>query len=497
MSNSLAAYQTKIYQFLFGTILFALVLNGVKSLCYGQQANLKMKAALIIWTGIALALDRNYWLLYPLFASLPFRIPNIPFSSTELACISVVAMSFVRSAQHRDSFSFNSSKQVFWAAPYYLWTCVIFAMNPVGLYFFGSHLIGGRNYLWLFLGFVTLLTFSQLELREGELKKLFWIQIVFVFIRIIKALNGAADIDDVGSLATRYYLLPFATLGTMIFCRYDLQKIMTSPILFSLASICSLATVLSGKRSVTGALLITPVLTAMFRKRYGFTLKCGVVFAFLLLFILAGQGHFYNLPPSVQRGLSFLPAKWDSRFKRMGFKDDFRHALQNRAKDIIRENPFFGRKGLGFDPNEWAVAISAIDADETTAEGHAISGNWHNKFYGMWADFGVVAPFSWYFFMIAVVRWVWKRRAWFLDESYSSTYFRIWSVSMVVTLISTYGQSAKTPFETWPIFGMLLALWNGKRAELVRATSRMSARTLAGQSGSGSDSRGIQVYVRP
>ena len=495
MANPIAAYQTKAYQLLFGTALFLAVLGGIKKLCTGNVTDIKLMAALVVAGAVALALDKDYWLLYPLFSSFPFRIPGIPFSSSELACIAVIGMSFVRGAMHRDSFRFNSTKQALWAAPYYCWTCLIFLMNPIGLQVFGSSQIGARNYLWLFLGFVTLLTFSRLELTETGLRKLFWAQTIFVVVRIVRALNGAADLEDVESLSTRYYLLPFSTLATMFLCRYNLKRIFTSPSLLILVAFSALATMLSGKRSVSGGLLITPFLVAALNRKYKFAIQSGLIFAFLMFFVLAGQGNFYRLPPSVQRGLSFLPAKWDDQFKRMGAKDPFRAALQKRAKEIIRENPVFGRKGPGFDPMEMISILSS--SSKEAGEGHALSGNWHNKFYGMWADFGIVAPFSWYFFMIAVVRWIWKHRDFFLGESYSATYFRIWAVAMIVTLISTYGQSSKTPFETWPVFGMLLALWNGKRAELVRVTSRMGVRTLAGQSGSGSDSRGIQVYVRP
>ena len=175
---------------------------------------------------------------------------------------------------------------------------------------------------------------------------------------------------------------------------------------------------------------------------------------------MVGHGRLYDLPYSVQRGLSFLPGRWDQSLERYGFNDDFRAELQRRAKLIIHEHPWMGRKGLATDARELSWVVTYTGARDAMFAGHELASNWHNKFYGMWADFGVIAPFSWYGFVIAVVIWGLRRRNEYLDDSYASTFYRYWLYSMILDLVLAYGHSANTPFGKWQTFGLLLALHN-------------------------------------
>ena len=153
----------------------------------------------------------------------------------------------------------------------------------------------------------------------------------------------------------------------------------------------------------------------------------------------------------------------------MGFEDDFRAELQRRAKIIIHEHPWVGRKGYAMDPREISWVVLNTQARDAMYAGHELASNWHNKFYGMWADFGVIAPFSWYIFMVAVWLWVFRKRNEFLDGSISSAFYRYWACLLFFDLILSYGHSSLTPFNYCPRFGMLIALDNMRRHQALES----------------------------
>ena len=292
------------------------------------------------------------------------------------------------------------------------------------------------------------------------------------------------ETEDVSDIQTRYYLIAFGTVLSLLLCRFELSKIVFSPGLFLSCLVCAGLVLLSGKRTAVGTLLLTPFLLMYLRRReYGFTVGCGIVGALLLALLVVGHGRLYELPYSVQRGLSFLPGKWERRLERMGFEDDFRAELHRRAKLIIHEHPWVGRRGYAMDPREIAWVSLNTQARDTMYAAHELSGNWHNKFYGMWADFGAVAPFSWYAFSIAAFLWAYRRRNHYGDGSYASAFYRFWTCNLFFSLILAFGHSSLTPFGIWPQFGLLIALDNMQKQKsesvVVRVSGPNSSPTVA------------------
>ena len=319
---------------------------------------------------------------------------------------------------------------------------------------FGSTMIGGRHYFRIALGFATLFCLSQIELSEKGLKILFFGLIGCAFIRTFLGYFGfLEETESVAEIHTRYYLTAFGTVLSLLLCRFELSKIVLSPGLFLSCLVCAGLVLLSGKRTAVGTLLLMPFLLMYLRRReYGFTVGCGILGAILLALLVVGHGRLYELPYSVQRGLSFLPGKWERRLEAMGFEDDFRAELHRRAKLIIHEHPWVGRKGYAMDPREIAWVSLNTQAPD--------------KFYGMWADFGAVAPFSWYAFSIAVFFWSFRRRNYYCNDSYASTFYRYWTCNMFFSLILAFGHSSLTPFGIWPQFGLLVALDNMRKGRL-------------------------------
>lgn len=479
-----AALQAKVLQIGFVLVFVAAVLYGVRGMMFGSKAVAGIVAAFSIILAGVLILDREYWVLYPLISSSGLFIPRLPFDSAELACLVLVSVFCVRAVLRRDSLHFTSSRYVWYAVPYFLWILVIFIMKPVGFHIFGSNTIGGRHYFHIVLGFMTLLVLSQIELSEHGLKLLFAGLIVCVFIRCVVGYFGFLRVEDeIVEIRTRYYLESFGVLLSLLLCRYDLPKILLSPGLFLVCLASFGLVILSGRRTAVGTLLLTPFILMVLRRRgYRFTICCGVFGAILLGLLVVGHGRLYELPYSMQRALSFLPGRWEQGLEYLGFRDDFRAELQRRAKRIIHEHPLVGRKGFAMDPREISWILLNTGARDTMFGGHELAGNWHNKFYGMWADFGAVATFSWYGFLVLSVFWGFRRRDEYPDSSYADTFFRYWYCLVFFDLILAYGHSALTPFTLWPTFGLLLALDNMKREQ---AKNRESFRLQVGIQGYG------------
>ncbi len=464
-----SALQLKILRIGFVLVFLVAVLYGVRSMMFGSRSVAGIIAGLSVILAAVLVLDREYWILLPLISSSGLSIPKLPFSSIELGCLTLVSVFCARTVLRRDSYHFESFHYVLWAAPYFCWCAVIFCLNPVGLHIFGSTMIGGRHYFHIFLGFVTLMVLSQIEFSEKGLKILFFGLIVCAFVQSFLGIFGfLEESEDAAEIHTRYYLVAFGTALSLVLCRFNLSRIILSPGLFLFCLFCSGLVLLSGKRTTVGTLLLAPfVLMFLRRREYRLTIGCAVFGAIVLSFLVIGHGRLYTLPYSVQRGLSFLPGKWERQLERLGFEDDFRAELQRRAKRIIHEHPWVGRKGLAMDVRDISWIVFYTGARDTQFGGHEVAGNWHNKFYGMWADFGAIAPFAWYGFVIAVAVWGFRRRNFYLDDSYASTFFRYWLYSMMLDLVLAYGHSANTPFGRWQTFGCLLALHNMRRTQSV------------------------------
>ena len=463
-----AALQAKILQIGFVLVFIVAVLYGVRSMMFGSRSVVGIVAGFSIILAAVLALDREYWVLLPLISSSGLSIPSVPFSSPELGCLTLIGTFCVRATLRRDALHFETLHYVLWAFPYFLWCAVIFCLNPVGLHMFGSTMIGGRHYFHLALGFATLFVLSQIELSDRGLRFLFFGLIATSFLLVFSGYFGFLEIEDeIAEVHTRYYLQSFGAIVMLFLSRYDLLKILASPGVFLSCLLCSGLVLLSGKRTTVGTLLLMPFALMFLRRRgYVFTLSCGIIGAIALSILIAGHGRLYELPFSLQRGLSFLPGRWDTRLENYGFHDYFREELHRRAKSIIREHPWVGRKGFAMDVREISWVVLFTGARDTEFAGHEIAGNWHNKFYGMWADFGAIAPFSWYAFVIGVCFWGFRKRNYFLDNSYRATFYRYWLYSMFLDLVLAYGHSANTPFSRWQTFGLLLALHNMRRSQI-------------------------------
>jgi len=457
-SRGLGAYSVKIHQIVFGGLFLLVTAFAIRGMATGSTSNIKMLATLSVFAGIVLALDKYYWLICPVLLVLPFNIPGLPFGSGELARIILVGMFFVRSALGRDDVcKFRTETLV--AALYFFWIVAIFCINPAGMNIFGSEILGGRFYFQILLGFLTLLTFSRLRLTERDARYWMYALLAAQAFKFLMGMVGGYAFVVSGEEATlsNYFLIPATPLLLLLLCHYDLRYIVSFSWRFIVALGLALAVAYSGKRTSMGQVFLAPfLLVGMRKKEKGMLFVLSILAAFVLGFLVVGQGRMYELPFSVQRSMSFLPGKWDNRLENYGTKDLFREELHRRAKGIIKEKPLLGNKGYSIEREQIVWMIAGTRSDSMS--GHEYVGNWHNKWYGMAADFGLPAAFFWYVFSIYAAVYCIRHRGVATVGGYKATLFLYYSLYMFYDLFFAFGHSAHTPLTQWTNFGFLLAL---------------------------------------
>lgn len=472
MTNPSAAYKQRIQQLVFGMALVVFALFAVKSAMSGSSTNLKITAAFVVFTGIVLALNDKYWLLYPLILFFAPSISGMPFSRNELACLSVSCVHFIRVGLHRDS-SVSIDKDTFWVIPPFCWMLFVFCLNPPGLAIFGSSTIGSRFYLQILLGFLAFFALASRRFTERDAKMLFFLTFYGVLFSLCRNFIGLDEVDNDDSALTgdglrvRYWLIPCATLYTLAFSRYPLSTILNSlPKLFFVILTAALA-ILSGKRRVFGSILIVPFFASFIRGKDKFVTCCMALFgAVVLLCVVAGDGHFYMLPKSATRALAVVFPKYKASEEYGGMSDLFRRELREYARSVIRENPWFGRKGFSMDTEETVWRLST-HLQTVAGEGHGTSGNWHSTWYAYAADFGLPCMVLWLFFVIHTVLYSIRACKVVTCGEYLPSCCRYLVLGIFLSVLFSYtsGHSSKTLLSSYPKFALLIAVVRGYKKQ--------------------------------
>ena len=234
-----SALQLKILQIGFLLTFLGAILYGVRGMMFGSKSIVGIVAGFSVISAAVFALDREYWVLYPLISSSGLFIPGLPFASADLGCILLVSVFCVRSVLRRDSLHVETLKYVLWAAPYFLWCALVFCLNPVGLHMFGSTMIGGRHYFHLALGFATLFVLSQIELSERGLRLLFVGLIISAFVRTgLGAFGVLEEEETLDLIRSRSYLESFGIILSYSLSTESVGDCFISWIVFCVPCLC-------------------------------------------------------------------------------------------------------------------------------------------------------------------------------------------------------------------------------------------------------------------
>ena len=455
---------TRIYQFIFGLAFLFICYGAVRGMMFGALTNAKQIGFLSLAVGVVLWLDRRYWLVLPLCQILNLNIPGLPFDSVELGCIAITGMHFIRTSLHRDPYV-PWNRRIIVAFPLFFWICGIWAVNPVGMNILGSSTMGGRFYIKILLGFFAMISLSCIRLGELECKLLFRVlmagALLSITLTLIRpSLFSTSDVDP-SQVGTRYYLLAFSGLYHLIWARFSIPKVFSSLRLLAITGLSALAIAASGKRSSTAGIALFPIYRAILtRQHLGLTAVMGVVAFLLLSMVVAMDGHYIQLPESPKRALSLVFPKYRQR-GREGFHDPFRAMMAERAREVIRENPWVGRKGFRMDSQEmyWVVGMRR----GKQYEGHTLAGAWHSAFWAFAADFGIPCLLFYLFFLWNGLKVSFHYSRKIPTDSFQSACCLYYSFLIIhdAVLIYTSGGSSSSSLKLMLQFGMLLAIANG------------------------------------
>lgn len=464
-SSGLGAYQVKIHQIIFGGVFFVLTLAAVRGMMFGGTANVKMMAAGSIAFAAILALDNYFWVALPALYFGAFKIPGLSFSPEEAGSLALIGVYFVRQAMHKEP-PIKLTRKVLIAFPVFIWICLVWILNPTGMAMLGSSSIGARFYFQIALGFVTLLVLSAFHFTERDCKILFFVALsasLFSFLQSIAQFQANVIANDMSldESSSRYYLLGALTLFTLVLSRYSLRQILGSPWKLPLVLFLAALSVYTGKRRAFGTVLVLPLLSVFFTGKEKMTVALFTVLGVVLVgFSVAGDGVLWELPDSAKRSLSIFVPAYETPGA-VGMSDIFREGVRRYGKEVIRNNPWVGRKGFAMDRNE--TAWIAFSGSGDAFAGHAYVGNWHSTWYAFACDFGLPAMVMWAFFLVFALYWTFSgfRCRGFGEYSRASYFYFAYSLFISVIFSYTSGHSAYTSYGTWMIWGMLVAIQNG------------------------------------
>ena len=464
-SSGLGAYQVKIHQILFGGLFFLVVLGGVRTMMFGGTANIKMLAMGCIVMAAMFALDKYYWVLFLAFSGMDISIPGLPFSSEEFGCILLIGVYFIRNAMHKE-YPIKFNRKVLIAFPVFIWICAIWILNPTGMNILGSESIGARFYFQIVLGFLMLLVLSTFRFSEKDCKIMFFLAVgmsLFSFLSTQINVQLAQGADDLFAEEGqgRYDLLGLLTLYTLMLSRYRLSKIVTSFWKFFLVFLFAAVTVYTGKRRGLGTLIAIPLLRTFFTGKDKMVAAIFLAIGMMMLgFAIAGDGALWELPLSTKRSLSLFVPQYGTEGVQ-GTHDLFREEVRLRGREVMRANPWFGRKGFAMNRSETAWMV--FNTGTNVFEGHAFSGNWHNTWYAFACDFGLPAMLMWLLFMFFVLFWTYQGFNHQGFGDYSMSVYMLYSFLIFNSAIFSYtsGHSASSSHTTWIMWGILIAIQNG------------------------------------
>ena len=474
--------QTKIYQIVFGLGFFLFGLSVTQGMMRGNKKSFQLTIGVSILAAILLSLNQYYWV----FAAFLFgmsngrSLPFVRFSGGELGSIVLVSMFFVRQALHRDTVERTNLTFVMAAFPFMAWFCLVWALHPAGLMVLGTSTMGGRFYFLVLLAYLAMFCFSQLTFGERESK---WLVVAVCcgylsFVLDVLVKGGARGLLSGGG-SSHYEVLRLSFVAPVFLCRYTMPEILVRPRVLLPFLTCFGLSIWSGNRTAAARSAVVGLLSPFFLKRdKAATFAMFVMVAFFLGIVTIGQGRIWNLPYSVQRSLSFLPAKWtDRRLRNAGFHDEFRAEMRRLARIEIRRNPWMGRGGFATSFEE-ATWVFFTNTGRSFGEGHAFAGNWHNVWLGFAADFGIPLSVAWALFMGYFLLYGYRKFPQLPPGSWMQTAYLYFYLLGVVEFLNSFfngGHTSFTPALFFPWAGMMIAILNGNdRARFAQAALPMA-----------------------
>jgi hypothetical protein len=347
----------------------------------------------IVATAIGLGMGRNIWLLIPLTWPLTGNIGflPLPFSVQEVGAMGAFLGFCLLAATRRVSMPKVKPEWLDFLIALNLGViALMFVRNPVGFAVLGGDTVGGRPYLLVATGLMTLIVLSRTVV---SIKIAYWLPVLLLLPKGIAGVLGfitqifpalapvIAPIYsgiNVGAYVREEYLggapgagekSRFSSLAdpgtatiSALFAYKNPTKVMSPeyPLLFA-AFLCGIAMVFaSGFRNQFVAIGFF-VLFASYRWGGGIAVARALVLVLVGLLLLVSIQAVRPLPFSVQRAISFIPGPWDEEVRlETGRSTDWRVEMWKIALTTDRyiTNKMLG-DGFGFTAQELNIMKSA------------------------------------------------------------------------------------------------------------------------------------------
>jgi hypothetical protein len=467
-----SALLLKLFRIAFAFVALAVFVYAVRGMMFGSLGKAKLVLAAFVGGALVFALDDKYWLLLPFLFLTGISVPRLPFNGRELGCLVLIGVYFMRLALRREH-PFRFDRDLLVILPVLFWMFLVWTMNPVGLAKMGSNMIGGRFYFDIAVGAITLFVLSTIRVTEKDARLLFFVILAAQCLVLARGIIfPGADPDALvfegvePERSTRYAFVVCSSIFMLLFSYWPLSAILAFQARIFLFAILSLLVVYSGKRRAFGTIALVPFLRMLLTgKEKMVTFVVSVLAIMFLVFAVAGDGVAYRLPKSARRVLAIVSSRYQKNDDG-GFNDLFRRHMREQARTIIRENPWFGRKGFAMDLNETSWILFGGGKTSLFA-GHAYAGNWHSAWYAYAADFGIPCMLLWAFFELYVLRYAFRSCRVVTIGRFLPTCCLYYSLWFFVDAAFSYtsGHASTTTFQNFVNYGLLMAVVRGYRRE--------------------------------
>ena len=448
-----------------GGILLALALaKSAGGGSYGMVAGVFLSLAVV---AAMLRFKEKIWVLIPIFWAMTGQIPSlgIPFGARDITVLFVfIAFLSLRAFKIvRKQPTFGSLEVL--AIILVIYVVISFIRNPVGVEALNSDRVGGRPYFNCLIGAIACWILRQTTLQPANANRLAFVMtagrmiegVLAQFLRWFPALAGffmlyytcsfftwalgstTASIPGAESTARLGYLMAIGQpLLIYLCCRFPLKSFFY-PTRFHwllLLAVGTLCVLLSGFRSALAFCIGAFVLAEFIRYRWrGVAFLAGLGAAVLIIAML-GNGTLFNLPLSVQRGLSWLPGKWDTYAKLEAAESTrWRTEMWKEMLTTNRyiENHIFG-DGFGFSKRQYetilAIQFQGNASGTMGQESYMITGGVHSGPVGSVRNGGYVG-----LVIILVLLFAQLREAWRLIYRCKNTPYRLLALLICVPAV--------------------------------------------------------------
>ena len=283
-----------------------------------------------------------------------------------------------------------------------------------GMKFLGSSVWGGRNYINVYVGLAAFFIIQSVPMKSKVWAKLPYVILAVtlfdVAIAVITTISPAliykiypfysavstAGIEEIttGNAGETGRIGAFGNLGfvliVLVFASVSLGQLLSLQNLsrFFTFFVGSIAVLYSGFRSAVFNTLLAVISAGIRDLKWG-VLVLAPIIAVLLFGLSFINSEVVPLPKQVQRGLAFLPGKWDPLMARdAASSNQFRELVWSTwTREYFPVHPWLGR-GFGFN-SRWGE-ISVYKNDPYATIQVIETGNIHNGFLASLDTFGIV-----------------------------------------------------------------------------------------------------------